>query len=579
MGHDAGDNKTDDGKVVSLSEAITRHIRSGDSVHVMTGHSRWTAAAREWVRQWYGRDDGRFTLVMLSLSSLGTLFFKGGMVERVITGYSGDVFPNFTPNRIFGDAYQSGRVAVEHWSFLAYLQRLEAGARGLPAIVTRSLQGSSMAENNSFAMVASPFGDGEIGLLAPLQADVALLHGAIADRAGNVAFAGPMLENVWGALGARRGAIVTVEKVVDDIRPWAHLVRLPAHRVLAVCETPMGAHPGGFYALGHHLPVEGYGEDYEFWAEVRQASRTPAFDEWIDEWVLTPSTHHEYLERLGAGRLQALRAKADPQSWRAEQAANPPVSVAEAPVNAWETAAVYGARYLATRIAHHDADAALAGAGVANLATWLGVEQARARGGRGARCVLTAELGLWDYEPQPADPFVFNHRNFPTAVMHSDTSSVLGMLVGAAGTTTLACLGAAQIDRHGSINSTVVPGGAFLVGSGGGNDVVSVCAEAMVVTTLTKRRTVEQVPYITSPGARVQALCTDLGTFEKRDGAFVLSAVPEGPEPLADKIERVRANCGWDLVVADELAELRAPTTTEVDRLRSWDVHGWFLRE
>ena len=48
------------------------------SVHLALGHSRWTAAARELVRQWWGRDPG-FTLVMLSLSSLGALFFRGGL--------------------------------------------------------------------------------------------------------------------------------------------------------------------------------------------------------------------------------------------------------------------------------------------------------------------------------------------------------------------------------------------------------------------------------------------------------------------------------------------------------------------
>jgi acyl CoA:acetate/3-ketoacid CoA transferase beta subunit/acyl CoA:acetate/3-ketoacid CoA transferase alpha subunit len=561
-------------KVVPLADAVGEHVRAGDVVHVMTGHTRWTAAAREWARQWWQRPGGDFTLVMLSLSSLGTLFFKGGLVRKVITGYSGDVFPNFTPNRIFGDAYQSGAVEVEHWSFLAYLQRLEAAARGLPAVTTRSIEGSSMEATEAFAVVDSPFG--RVGLLAPLVPDVALLHGAVADREGNVAFNGPLLEGVWGALAARRGAVVTVERVVDDIRPWSHLVRLPAHRVLAVCETPMGAHPGGFYALGGGLPVEAYGEDYEFWSDVRAASRTDGYDEWIRRWVLEPTTQEEYLERLGGERIAFLRAKADPGSWRAEEAANPPDR--ETPPNAWEAAAVFGARRLAERILATGAHAALAGAGVANLATWLAVEQARAQG---SGCVLTAELGLWGYEPRPADPFVFNHRNFPTALMMADSSTVLGMLVGAAGTTTLAGLGAAQIDRHGNVNSTVIPDGPFLVGSGGGNDVTSVCAEALVIATLTKRRTVERVPYVTSPGERVRILCTDLGTFEKTatgDG-FVLTAVPEGPEPLADRIERVRERCGWELVVADEVAELAPPTVDEVARLRAWDVHGWFLRD
>ena len=131
--------------VVPLEEAVRRHVRAGDAVHVVTGHTRWTAAAREVIRQWWGKDPG-FTLVMLSLSSLGAVFFRGGLLSKVVTGYSGDVFPNFTPNRWFGDAYLSGEVEVEHWSFLTFLQRLEAAARGLPAVVTTSLQGSSMAD-------------------------------------------------------------------------------------------------------------------------------------------------------------------------------------------------------------------------------------------------------------------------------------------------------------------------------------------------------------------------------------------------------------------------------------------------
>ena len=140
---------------------------------------------------------------MLSLSSLGALFFRGGLVRKVITGYSGDTFPNFTPNPVFAGAYERGEVEVEHWSFLAFSQRLEAGARGLPAIVTRSIAGSSMEANDGYARVETPFG--QVGLLAPLQADVALLHAPIADRAGNVALQPPLLEGVWGALGRAPG--------------------------------------------------------------------------------------------------------------------------------------------------------------------------------------------------------------------------------------------------------------------------------------------------------------------------------------------------------------------------------------
>ena len=555
-------------KVTSVSDAVREHVHAGDSLHLVVGHSRWSAAAREVVRQWWDRDP-QFELVMLSLSSLGALFFRGGLVRRVVTGYSGDTFPNFTPNPWFQRAYTSGEVEVEHWSFLAFAQRLEAGARGLPAIATRSIAGSSMATNDGYTTVDSEFG--EVGLLAPLQADVAILHAPIADRVGNVAVAAPSLEGVWGALGARRGAIVTVDRVVDDLRGFSTHVRIPAHQVLAVCEVPMGAHPGGLFA--RDLPVDGYGEDYDFWIEARAATRSDGYDEWVRHWVLEPADQTEYLTRLGTDRIAALRSKADPAEHARQAAAVQPDL--DAPVNAWELAATFAARHLAERVTAIDAHAVLAGAGVANLAAWLGVQQSRARG-HDVR--LTAEIGMWDYEPMVGDPFVLNHGSFPTAMMLGDAAMVLGALVGGANTRTIGCLGGAQIDRFANINSTMIPDGAFLVGSGGGNDVASVATENVVVATLTPQRTPPQCGYITSPGHSVRALVTDLGVLEKRDGELVLTAVPEGANAIAARIARAVAACGWDLSVAEQVAELPAPTTAEIASLRGWDPHGWFLR-
>ena len=555
-------------KVCPLGDAVD-HVRAGDAVHVVTNHTRWTAAARHLVRTWWGRDP-RFTLVMLSLSSLGALFFRGGLVSRVVTGYSGDVFPNFSPNPWFADAYLDGSVAVEHWSFLTFLQRLEAAARGLPAVTTGSLAGSSMADNPGYARVDTPFG--EVGLVEAFAPDVTLLHAPVADRQGNLAFNAPGLEGVWGALAARRGVIATVDRVVDDIRPWSHLVKVPGHRVLAVAETPMGAHPGGLFA--RDTPVDAYGEDLEFWAEAREASHGDDFDAWIDHWVLGPEDQVAYLDRLGDERIARLRRRAAADSCRDDEAAHPPDL--DAPVVPWETAAVLGARHLADRVAALGADAVLAGAGVANLAAWLAVELARAEG---SDVVLTAELGLWGYEPTPADPFVFNHRSFPTATMLGDADQVLGTLVGGPGTTLIGCLGAAQIDRFGNINSTVVPGATFLVGSGGGNDVAAGADEVVVVTTLTSRRLVADVPYVTSVGDRVRTLVTDRALFEKgSSGEFVLVAVAPGEGSVSDRVEAVRSRCPWELSVADEVAELAAVDPAHVERLRRWDPQNRFLR-
>jgi ABC-type sulfate/molybdate transport systems ATPase subunit len=74
-----------------------------------------------------------------------------------------------------------------------------------------------------------------------------------------------------------------------------------------------------------------------------------------------------------------------------------------------------------------------------------------------------------------------------------------------------------QVDRHGNVNSTLIPDGPFLVRSGGGNDVASVAAEVVVVATLT-RRALTECGYVTSPGRAVRALVTDLGRLEALAG-------------------------------------------------------------
>jgi acyl CoA:acetate/3-ketoacid CoA transferase beta subunit len=285
--------------------------------------------------------------------------------------------------------------------------------------------------------------------------------------------------------------------------------------------------------------------------------------------VLDVDVHERWIAQLGPARVARLKAKAAPDSWRGDQ--DRYRADLDAPVNAWERAAAWGARYLAARVRETNADAVLAGAGVANLAAWLGVQQARAYG---SDVQLTAEIGLWGYDATPADPFVLNHRNFPTATMLGDAQLVLGALVGGAGTTTIGCLGGAQIDRFGNVNSTHIVPRPFLVGSGGGNDVASTATENVVVATLTAQRTVPECSYITSPGERVRALVTDLGAFEKREGELVLTALAPGTT-----VDDVKELCGWELRVAGgELLVLDPPTADEVAALRRWDPRGWFLR-
>ncbi|GAB3150245.1 3-oxoacid CoA-transferase [Amycolatopsis stemonae] len=545
-----------------LDDAVARHVRPGDALHVMMGHSRWSALVCEVARQ-HWQKPSRFTLIMASLSSLGAVLFRSGCVEKAVTVYSGDSFPVFTPNPVFQQAYTDGSVEVENWSFLSYIQRLRAAATGVPAVVTGSVRGSSMAENDGYEEVDTRFG--RVGLVSPLVPDVALVHAAVADRQGNLAIAPPMFEGSIGAFAARRGVLATVEKVVDDLRPWSPLVRIPAHRVLAVVEAPFGAHPGGVFPgpEGARLPVDGYAEDVEFWIAAREASRSPDFDDWIREWILEPADHDAYLAKLGKPRLDELT--------RTLGSPTPPTGRGEhtGPVTPAERAATWLSDLVRTRIARTGADAVLAGAGLANLAAWVGVKKAKADGHEVA---LAAELGLWDYSPTEGDPFIFSFANFPSSSMLLDTEQVLGNVINGPRTRSIACVGAAQIDRHGNINTTRIDGGPYLVGSGGANDVVTNADETLVVGTMSPRRFIEKCGYVTSPGERVRAVVTDLGILTRRDGELVLTHLAPGVD-----VEHVRSRCGWDLAVADDLAELPPVSDDDVKQLRKYDREGLFL--
>ena len=58
----------------------------------------------------------------------------------------------------------------------------------------------------------------------------------------------------------------------------------------------------------------------------------------------------------------------------------------------------------------------------------------------------------------------------------------------------------------------------------------------------------------------------------------MLTAVPPGDSPIADRIAAAQAACGWELAVASDVSELKVANRAEVDALRRWDLRGWFLR-
>lgn len=146
-------------------------------------------------------------------------------------------------------------------------------------------------------------------------------------------------------------------------------------------------------------------------------------------------------------------------------------------------------------------------------------------------------------------------------------------------------LGAAQIDRHGSLNTSVIGDWekpqVRLPGSGGATDIMANAGEIFVII---RRHDHSSFPaaldFVTAPspvrareagvgiqpqGHGVSVVITPLGVLRREDtyGELVLTHVHPGVT-----VDEVRAATGWDLQVADDVRTTAEPTAEEVRLLR-----------
>jgi glutaconate CoA-transferase subunit B len=155
-------------------------------------------------------------------------------------------------------------------------------------------------------------------------------------------------------------------------------------------------------------------------------------------------------------------------------------------------------------------------------------------------------------------------------------------------------IGGAQIDRHGNLNTSAIGGDYWrpkirLPGSGGANDIISLCKEVVILTVHEKRRFVERVDFVTSPGwldggdsrrkagllfGRVSRVVTTLGVFGFDPDCRRLCLEALHPGVTSD---RVAEQTGFEVLMPERAETTEPPSDDELAMLREIDPDRRFL--
>jgi glutaconate CoA-transferase subunit B len=192
-------------------------------------------------------------------------------------------------------------------------------------------------------------------------------------------------------------------------------------------------------------------------------------------------------------------------------------------------------------------------------------------------------------EPGKLPPSTNDQRCTKRANMVLGSAEVLLLLQ--RGYVDIGFMGGAQIDQYGNLNSSFIGDPAHpktrLPGTGGGNDISSL-ANMIVAMKHEKRRFVEHVDFITSPGfisggdSRAKSglptggmfrVVTELAVFSFEDAERRMKVAALNPGVTR---EEVQDKTGFELIFEDDLAVTEPPTEHELSTLRMLDPERLF---
>jgi glutaconate CoA-transferase subunit A len=262
-------------ELVPLAEAVAEFVRDGDAV-AMEGFTHLIpfAAGHEVLRQ--GRTE--LELIRMTPDILYDQLVGAGVARRLVFSYAGN--PGVGSLHRIRDAVEHGwprPVELEEHSHAGMANRYVAGASGLPCALMRGYVGTDLESRTQVERITCPFTGEQLVAVPALNPDVTIVHAQEADREGNVQLWGIPGVQKEAVLAARR-ALVTVERVVDELEPKPGGVVIPGWVIDAVAEAPGGSQPSYAHGITRR--------DNAFYREWEAISRDrDRFTSWMREHV------------------------------------------------------------------------------------------------------------------------------------------------------------------------------------------------------------------------------------------------------------------------------------------------------
>jgi glutaconate CoA-transferase, subunit A len=262
-------------ELMSLTDSVAALVSDGDSV-ALEGFTHLIpfAAGHELLRQ--GRRD--LELIRMTPDLLYDQLIGMGAARKLVFAYGGN--PGVGSLHRFRDAIEHDwphPIEIEEHSHAGMANRYVAGASRLPCALMRGYIGTDLTAHTRVEPVRCPFTGEQLVAVPALNPDVAIIHAQEADRSGNV--------QLWGIPGVQKEAVlaaerslVTVERIVDELKLRPGGVVLPGWVIDVVAEAPGGSRPS--YSLGITVRDNDF---YRTWDEISRDR--DAFVAWMNEHV------------------------------------------------------------------------------------------------------------------------------------------------------------------------------------------------------------------------------------------------------------------------------------------------------